>query len=255
MTSSAASDTDSARNCTPGPLGRDRRDHRVAARRRAGGRRGARRRVVLADQRDAVVDRPGLAHDFDRVAELGPHAGAEELVVVDEDDPALHAGHRGSRSSTSVPSPGALVTTALPPARSIRPLIDSRMPSPVRRHRRRIEAGAAVADEDGDLAVGHLGVDVDLLDAGELGGVGHRLARGGDERARRRRRAGSRRRSRARSRRRSAPRRRPRRAESAATSVAARLRAAVAPYSQARSSRSWRRASVATGAARRRAAG
>ena len=48
---------------------------------------------------------------------------------------------------------------------------------------RTVEARAAVAHEDGDGVVGDLGVDVDLLDPGELGGVRHRLARGEHERA------------------------------------------------------------------------
>ena len=82
--------------------------------------------VELLDQRHGVRHRSGLADDLDGVTELGAHAGEEEAVVVDEDDATLH---RGSLSSTSVPPPGGLVTVALPPARSRRPSIDSRMPS------------------------------------------------------------------------------------------------------------------------------
>ena len=47
-------------------------------------------RVELADQRHRVGDGARLADDIDGVAELGAHAGAEEVVVVDEDDAALH---------------------------------------------------------------------------------------------------------------------------------------------------------------------
>ena len=42
--------------------------------------------VELADQRHRLGDAAGLADDLDGVAELAAHAGAEELVVVDEDD-------------------------------------------------------------------------------------------------------------------------------------------------------------------------
>src|SRR3954447_32505 len=48
---------------------------------------------------------------------------------------------------------------------------------------RRVEAAAAVADEDVDRRVGDLGVDVDLAGARVLGGVGHRLTGGVDDRS------------------------------------------------------------------------
>ena len=41
----------------------------------------------------------GLAHHLDRVAQLGPHAGPEDRMVLDEEDPgpparrARHLGH------------------------------------------------------------------------------------------------------------------------------------------------------------------
>src|SRR5689334_12610549 len=82
-------------------------------------------RVELLDQRDCVGHGSGLAHDVDGVTEFGADACEEEAVIVDEYDAARHLG---SLSSTSVPFPGELVTSALPPARSSRPLIDSRMP-------------------------------------------------------------------------------------------------------------------------------
>ena len=47
-------------------------------------------RILLLDQRDGIGDRPGLADDLDRVAELGTDAGEEQAVVVHEHDPPLH---------------------------------------------------------------------------------------------------------------------------------------------------------------------
>src|SRR5205814_1827835 len=76
----------------------------------------------LLDQRHRVVDRAGLADDLDAALELAAHTRAEESVVVDEYD-ALH-----SASSTSVPPPGWERTSARPPWRCMRPMIDSRTP-------------------------------------------------------------------------------------------------------------------------------
>ena len=82
--------------------------------------------VVLLDVHmpDGVLDGRGVAEHVDEAVELGPHAGAEQLVVVDDHD----RRHRSITSSTSVPSPGAVCSTARPPWRSIRPTIDSRTP-------------------------------------------------------------------------------------------------------------------------------
>src|SRR4051794_8950431 len=85
-------------------------------------------RIELLDQRNGLCDARGLAHDLDGIAQLGPHAGEEELVVVDQHDATFHGALRGRRSSTSVPSPRAVTIVALPPARSSRPSIDSAMP-------------------------------------------------------------------------------------------------------------------------------
>src|SRR5829696_4891704 len=92
----------------------------------------------LGDQGDGLVDRLGLPDDVDELAQLCAHAGAEEAVVVDEDDARGGAGVRGVRgahapslgrtSSTSVPSPGVAWTVARPPWRAMRPTIDSRTP-------------------------------------------------------------------------------------------------------------------------------
>src|SRR5262249_4861380 len=83
---------------------------------------------ALFDQGDGLGHAAGLADDLDQVAEFGAHTGQEQAVVVDQDDAPLHDAFLGSRSSTSVPAPGELVTVACPPARSIRPSIDSAMP-------------------------------------------------------------------------------------------------------------------------------
>ena len=125
MTSSAASETDSARNLTPGRSTRDGVDDRVSL---TVGEVNVEQHdvgVERLDQRDGVGDVPASPTTSTLVAELGADAGEEERVIVDEYDSPCH---RGSRSSTSVPAPGALVTSALPPARSSRPLIESRIP-------------------------------------------------------------------------------------------------------------------------------
>src|SRR5262249_47582359 len=75
------------------------------------------------DRPHRVLDRGGVAEHVDQPGELGPHAGAEQLVVVDDDD-ARHP----STSSTSVPWPGREWTVAVPPWRSMRPTIESRTP-------------------------------------------------------------------------------------------------------------------------------
>ena len=127
----------------------------------------------------ASATRPGLADDLDLVAELAAHAGAEELVVVDEHDARLHdAAPAAGVSSTSVPSPGVEAIVAVPPARAIRPSIDSASP--------RRSAGTAARSKPAPrsrtktltrVVVG-LGVDRDLVGARELRRVRHRLARG-----------------------------------------------------------------------------
>src|SRR5450631_382774 len=87
-----------------------------------------------ADHRDRARDIVRLTDDLDAVAELGPHARAEQPMIIDD-----HHAHRvGSRhdraiavaisSWISVPNPGELRTMALPPCRSIRPMIDSFTP-------------------------------------------------------------------------------------------------------------------------------
>jgi hypothetical protein len=92
------------------------------------GRRGA-------DALDGGLHVGRLPHHLDRVTELGAHTRAEHLVVVDQEHarhahetPSL-AGVRPTSSTTSVPSPGAEWTSARPPCRAMRPMIDSRTPT------------------------------------------------------------------------------------------------------------------------------
>ncbi len=82
--------------------------------------------LALDDAAHGVLDGGGVAEHLDEPVELGPHARAEQVVVVDDHD-AGHA-HRSITSSTSVPSPGEEWIAARPPWRRMRPRIDSRTP-------------------------------------------------------------------------------------------------------------------------------
>ena len=163
-----------------GPLERDARDHGLAA---AVGQVHVEQHdlgIELADQRDRLGHAAGLADDVDDALQLAAHAGAEERVVVDQHD-AAHHDLLGIVSSISVPSPGADLIVARPPARASRPSIDSRSPrrsagtaarsKPAPRSRTKTETRRRV----------RLGVHRDLAAARELGGVRHRLARGEHE--------------------------------------------------------------------------
>ena len=116
-------------------------------RRPACGRRAGRRRAARQDRRDGLLDRPGVAENVDQVLELGAHAGAEQGVVVDDDDASAVERIRSRRrspsirSATSVPPPGIARDLASPPSRSIRPMIDSRTP--------RRSAGTAAGSKPG----------------------------------------------------------------------------------------------------------
>ena len=83
---------------------------------------------ALVDELDGGVHLVRLADDLDGVAELGPHAGPEDRMVLDEEDPGAAfgraglghlggegVGETGILSSTSVPSPGADRMTTVPP--------------------------------------------------------------------------------------------------------------------------------------------
>src|SRR5262249_7400345 len=76
------------------------------------------------DAAHGVLDGRRVAQHLDQPVELGADAGAEQLVVVDQD----RRRHGSITSSTSVPWPSREWTAARPPWRSIRPTIDSRTP-------------------------------------------------------------------------------------------------------------------------------
>ncbi len=67
--------------------------------------------------RTASATVPASADDRQAIAQLGSHAGPEQVMVVDDHDARLsaHAGCNSISSSTSVPSPRALCTAARPP--------------------------------------------------------------------------------------------------------------------------------------------
>ena len=102
MTSSAASDTDSARNGVAGRVGADLAQDLEAA---AVGHVDVEQDDVgraLADQRDRLGHGRGVADDVDEPVELGAHAGAKQRVVVDEHDARASAPRRGqSRTAAS----------------------------------------------------------------------------------------------------------------------------------------------------------
>ena len=138
ITSSGASETDSARKRTSGSSRAPIRDaaavgHVDVEQHDVG--------LLALDQRDGLVDGAGLADDLDAALELAAHARAEQRVVVDQHD----APH--SDSSTSVPAAGlradlGAAAVALHPA-------DDRLAhaAAVGRHGGGVEARAAVADE------------------------------------------------------------------------------------------------------------
>src|SRR3954470_11891930 len=89
-----------------------------------------------ADSLDRGCDVGRVAGDLELPPELRLHARQEQPVVVDQEHAdrlgwrliAAHWSCLGSRSATSVPSPGSVVTVAVPPARSMRPRMLCEMP-------------------------------------------------------------------------------------------------------------------------------
>src|SRR3990172_605797 len=77
--------------------------------------------------RHRLLHRPRVSDDLERVAELGPDAAREQLVVLDDED-ADHGRAPGMRRRNSGPRPGSLWMAATPPVRSMRPSIDSAIP-------------------------------------------------------------------------------------------------------------------------------
>ena len=93
------------------------------------------------DELDGGLGLVGFAHHIHRVAELGPDAGPEDGMVLDQEDPGpsarlgarlggrhLTRARRGMQSWTSAPSPGAERTMAEPPKRAMRARMDCAMP-------------------------------------------------------------------------------------------------------------------------------
>ena len=135
---------------------------------------------------DRGVDVARLTDDHDPVGEpeqLAADARPEQRMVVDEDDPNRHARLHGTRSSTSVPWPGADVQDGS--ATEAVDASDDRLAdaAPIVGDGGRVEALAGVTDEAGRLGVVGLDEHVDTLDLGVPGGVDDGLADGGDEAA------------------------------------------------------------------------
>src|SRR5437870_1557722 len=87
--------------------------------------------VARNDAGDGIRDGAGFTDELEARAQLGADAREEGPVVVHEEhaDPVVfHADRLGRRRWTSVPSAGLLAMAAVPPLRSIRPMIDSEMP-------------------------------------------------------------------------------------------------------------------------------
>jgi hypothetical protein len=90
-------------------------------------------RHELLDRPHSLIYRPALPDDIDLLVERLVNSRAEEGVIVDDQDPrGCHGAHsllsRLTVISISVPPACEERTVALPPARLIRPMIDSRTP-------------------------------------------------------------------------------------------------------------------------------
>ena len=210
MTSSAASETDSARKRTPGRSGAT---ALMIASPLPSGRWTSSRTTsgsssLISGTASATL--AGLADDLDRVAELGPHAREEELVVVDEDDARAsrrHSAAAAARPRCRRPARSMISRAARRRARAgLRSTRRSRAGRPGRPHDRSPTPRSRTNTETTSSV--DLDVDVDLLDARRTS------LRSSSPRARRARARSlgrrSRRRSPARRARRAAPRRRPR---------------------------------------------
>src|SRR6478735_8242064 len=88
-----------------------------------------------SDDLDCLVAIGGLAdhrdggHGTVEIGQFAPHAGAEQCVVLDQNDTdGGHGCRLGIRISTSVPVPAWDSMTAVPPKRCTRPTIESLMP-------------------------------------------------------------------------------------------------------------------------------
>jgi hypothetical protein len=68
--------------------------------------------LTLADHLDGRRHLVGLTDQLDMAADLGPHPGPEQIVIIDEEHPDRVGHDTGMLSRTSVPDPGALITSA-----------------------------------------------------------------------------------------------------------------------------------------------
>ena len=135
--------------------------------------------IELADQRHRFGHQPA-SPTMSTAWPSSLRTPREEVVVVDEDDAAKAHDCLPRRNSTSVPS-AEDTSAAVPPARSMRPRIDSAIPCAFA-GTPGIEAAAAVADEDRDLVLADVDEGRDLVCAGVPSRVRHRFAGGQDER-------------------------------------------------------------------------
>ena len=198
ITSSAASETDSARNFTAGRSGAT---AAITASPPPSGRCTSSRTTSGSSSRmsgPASATVPASPTMSTSPAELVADAGAEQLVVIDQHDADHDSPPLGMVSSTSVPFPGDDVIVADPPARRRRASIESAIP-------RRSAATAAASNPTprsrtiySDCRRFDLGVDGDLVTAARASrhSPSPRAPRARARRARRR--AARRRRSRAR---------------------------------------------------------
>ena len=182
MTSSAASDTDRARNRGGAGSSRSAGDHR-AGRRRPGRwtssstTSGAVARMTATASSTSAASPTISTRGRRSATQLGAHAGAEQRVVVDEHD--ADASRRGLAAPASRPRcrrPARDVEHGGPAEAVDAP--DDRLAdaAAVGGDGGRVEAAAGVADEPGQLGVVGLDEHVDAVDAGVAGGVDDGLA-------------------------------------------------------------------------------
>ena len=162
ITSSAASETESARNLTPGRSGATAGDHGLAA---TVGQVDVEQddlRIQLADQRHGLGDAARLADDLDGVGKLVAHARAEELVVVDQE--RRGASRAPLQSQLDLGAFAGLRADRRRAACALHPALDRLGdPAAVGRDGVAVEPAATIADEDRAAGVVRFGVHGDLV--------------------------------------------------------------------------------------------
>ena len=101
-----------ARNFTSGWVSLDRLDHRPAP---AAGKMDIEEDhlgATLGDHLDGGRHLVRFTDQVDLAADLGSHPCPEQVVIVDEEHPDRVGHDTGMLSRTSVPDPGALITSA-----------------------------------------------------------------------------------------------------------------------------------------------